>query len=233
MRWNTFLTGVVLLFAFLASSFAASNSDFWSHLAAGRLLYLLYTVVGDSALVVLKALLITVLAWLLLHLRRPDGGAAWPAACTLLALLVLVPHLLLQPAILSYLFVGLTLWLLWRPHRIEERQAPRSFSRDLKRFGILPFLMALWGNVDGGIFFGLLLVGLFWLGVRAAAPRFRLSGPPSGRRRHPPGNRKPQPPTSASFTRRRSRNTRGTGLRVGMFMRPAWSVWLRWRLPAA
>lgn len=192
------LAGGVVLFAFLASSFAVSNSDFWSHLAAGRLLihgqhefvrepfagptetgygtnpswlfdgllYLVYTAVGGPGLLVLKALPIVALAWLLLRLPRSDQGGGWPAACTMLVLLILSPHLSLQPTNFSYLFLGVMLWLLARPLPVEEQKAGGSFRCNLKRFWLLPFLVALWSNVDSGFFLGLLLIGLFWLGER-------------------------------------------------------------------
>jgi hypothetical protein len=191
-RWlNALLPGVVVLFAFLASSFALSDSEFWSHLAHGRrlvqgqyrfgaasftnpgtpgyqinpswlfdgALYLLYTAVGGTGLIVLKAGLIVALAWLLLHLRRQDGGNVWPAICTLLTLLVLSPHLWVQPAVLSYLFLALTLWLLWSA----------NYQGGRKHLLCLPLVVALWSNVDRGFIFGLLLIALFWLGGLAAS----------------------------------------------------------------
>lgn len=185
-RTNALLPGVVVLFAFLASSFALSESEFWFHLANGHrlvqgyhsfgtvssmppvtpasginpswlfdgVLYLLYQVVDGPGVIVLKAVLMAALAGLLLRLRRRDGGNAWPVICTLLALLVLSPHLLVQPAVLSYLFLALTLWLLWPPHNPGGG----------KHLWFLPLLVAIWSNVDSGFLLGLLLIGLFWLG---------------------------------------------------------------------
>jgi hypothetical protein len=174
-HWSSaLLPGIVVLFAFLASSFALSGSEFWFHLANGRqliqgqykfiassfttpgtpgyrvnsswlfygALYLLYTAVGGPGLIALKAVLIAALAWVLLRLRRRDGGDAWPAICTLLVLLVLSPHLLVQPTVLSYLFLALALWLLWPPR----------FQGGGKHLWFLPLLIALWSNVDSGFF---------------------------------------------------------------------------------
>jgi hypothetical protein len=177
------LVGVVLVFAFLAASFAVRNSDFWLHLASGRLLaegryqfgvdpfafttenhywanhawlfdlplYLLYSRLGEqlggAILVVLKALLISLLALVLLSVRRPDSRLGWPAACTLLAVLAMSPRLLLHSTCLSYVLLALTLWLLWT-----------------RRYVPLLLLFVLWVNVDGWFLLGPLLAALFWLG---------------------------------------------------------------------
>jgi len=184
------LMGVVLVFAFLAASFAVRNSDFWLHLASGRLLaegryqfgvdpfafttenrywanhawlfdlplYLLYSRLGEqlggAVLVVLKALLISLLALVLMSLRPPDSRQGWPAACTLLAVLAMSPRLLLHSTCLSYVLLALTLWLLWR-----------------RRYAPLLLLFVLWVNVDGWFLLGPLLAALFWVGERLQPPR--------------------------------------------------------------
>lgn len=131
------------------------------------LAYVLFDLAGGAVLVVLKALLVTVLAWVMLRVRRTDGGRiTLPAACTLLALLALSPRLLLQPVVLSYCFLGLTLWLLWR--------APSVPGTALKRFGPLLGLFVLWVNLDSWFFLGPLLVACFWLGDRRRIPGWLL-----------------------------------------------------------
>lgn len=200
------LVGLVLVFTFLASSFAVRNSDFWLHLASGRLLaegryqfgvdpfafttenqywanhawlfdlsvFLTYTRFGSAVLVVLKALLLSLLAFLLLRVRRADSGLAWPAACTLLAVLAMSPRLVLHSTCLSYVLFGLTLWLLWRP-----RQPAASFGPQLRHYAPVLLLFILWVNVDGWYLLGPLLAGLFWLGDWIALPR--TSGEPPQR----------------------------------------------------
>jgi hypothetical protein len=115
------------------------------------LLYLLYTGLGGPALVVLKGLLVVALAWVLLHVRRPGQDPWVPAVCTGLALLALTPRLDLRPLLLTYLFLAITLWLLYRP-------APG------KAVWFLPPLFVLWVNVDGWFLLGLLAVALYVLG---------------------------------------------------------------------
>ncbi len=189
LGWS--LAAVVLLFGFLAASRQARNSDVYFHLASGRLiaaegihfdddpfsftatgwvnhswlfellLHGLYTLGGGVLLVVVKALAVTVLAGILLAVRRPGSGWLAPAGCTLLALLCMSPRLLLQPVCLSYLFLGTTLWLLWR--ETSERRAEQfSWKRHLP----LLVLLALWANVDSWFLLGPLLVFLVCLGDR-------------------------------------------------------------------
>jgi hypothetical protein len=121
---------------------------------------------GGAALVVLKALLVTALAWLMLRVRAP-GGARWlPPACAALAFLAMGPRLLFQPALVSYFLLGLAFWLLWRWQS--------GADRDPRRLLLLPALCALWVNLDGWFLLGPLLIGLVWLG-----------GPGEGGRRLP------------------------------------------------
>jgi hypothetical protein len=137
------------------------------------LLYDLYGLIGGAGLVVLKALLVTALAGLMLLVRRP-GEAGWiSAVCTALAVVVMSPRLLLQPACLSCFFLGLTFWLLWRA---EARTAPvlpsplggegSGVRGRLRHYLFLPLLFAVWVNVDDWFWLGPLLAGLFWVGGR-------------------------------------------------------------------
>jgi hypothetical protein len=135
-------------------------------------LYEMYGLVGGAGLVVLKALLVTALAWLLMQVRRP-GGTSWlPAFCTTLAVVAISPRLLLQPTCVSYFLLGLTFWLLWLPHthKDERRRIKKESSKSRLILHpssfILPLVFALWVNVDEWFFLGPLLAGLFWLGER-------------------------------------------------------------------
>ena len=203
--FDLLLIGLVLVFAFFSASFAVRNSDFWLHLASGRLLaegrfpfgadpfafttenhywanhawlfdwplYLIYFRLGEpfaGVIVVLKALLVSILALVLLMIRRPGSGLGWPAACALLAVLAMSPRLLLHSTSLSYFLLALTLWLLWRP--LEQ---VASFPRQLRHYAPLLLLFGLWVNVDGWFLLGPLTAGLFWLGD-GIAPRRAAGG---------------------------------------------------------
>src|SRR5262245_522148 len=185
------LVGVALLFAFLAGSTVARNSDVWFHLATGRLLvngdyqfgvdpftytaegaywvnqtwlyqlllYLLFRLVGGAGLVVFKSLLVVALAAVLLLIRSPGSRLALPVLGTLLSVLAMSPQLLLQPACISFLFLALTLWLLWK-----QEEVPVTATGQVRRFAPLLVLFVLWVNLDSWFLLGPLLVGLFWLG---------------------------------------------------------------------
>jgi hypothetical protein len=118
----------------------------------GLLVYALYQIpaVGGTVLVIGKALLAAALAEIMLRTGRRRGQSLWiPAACTVLAILAVSPRLLLQSTCLSFLFLGLTLWLLQRP--------PRSWWW-------LPPLFALWANCDAWFVLGPLTVALYLVG---------------------------------------------------------------------
>jgi len=135
--------------------------------------------VAASAVVVFKALLVTALAALMIRVGQ-RGGQRWfvPALCTALALLVLSPRLFLQPVIVSYLFLGVTLWLLEMPRRKDEGRRMKDESKSDAASGssfiphpssfwswwLLPLLFLLWVNLDQWFFLGPVVVVLYLLG---------------------------------------------------------------------
>jgi hypothetical protein len=79
------------------------------------LMHVLYQIpsIGGTIVVIFKALLIAVLAGVMFRASRRPGQSPWiAAASTALAILVLSPRVYLQSTCLSYLFLGVTLWLL-------------------------------------------------------------------------------------------------------------------------
>src|SRR5262245_11749808 len=161
--WFHLATGRLLArgeFSFGTDPFASTTQGvYWACHAwlFDLALYGLYGLVGGAGLVVLKALLFAALAGLLLRVRRPGSGPVLPVFCTALAVVAVSPRLLLQPACLSYLLLGLTFWLLWKPHaRADGRRGTAQYW--------LPPLFVLWVNVDEWFLLGPLLAALFWLG---------------------------------------------------------------------
>jgi tetratricopeptide (TPR) repeat protein len=215
------LAVVVLLLAFLVASFTVRNTDFWQHLASGRLYahgqfhfgvdpftytaaksywanhswlydWIQYQVTlwaggpdtcrGGAALVILKALLISAVAWCMLRTHR-IGQSLWaPAVCSVLALVTMGPRLLYQPTLVSLLFLSLTVYLVERWSHEESE----GFQR--KRFLLAPYgtivpLFVLWVNVDGWFILGPLTVALFLVGQFAERP-FGPAGERALKRRH-------------------------------------------------
>jgi hypothetical protein len=147
------------------------------------LVYALYQIpaAGGAAVVVFKALLVVALAEVLLRVSRRRGQSLWlPAACTGLAVLVISPRLVLQPWCISFLFLGLTLWLLRYPRLARERgTAPPTY----RPFWLLPPLFLLWVNLDTWFVFGPAAVALYLAGealgtrLRPAAEDADAPGP--------------------------------------------------------
>lgn len=123
---------------------------------------------GGPVLVVVKALLITLLAIVLLAVRRRGLGLWAPAAMTAVSLVTLSPRLSLHPICLSLLFLGLTLYLLQRPAADPDTPAGRWFRwTDGRAWVLLPILFALWANLDGWFLLGPATVLLYLLGALA------------------------------------------------------------------
>jgi hypothetical protein len=178
---------LVAALAFLLASFPARNSELWKDLAAGRLLargeyaggdggafavlrgnpawlydlvaYGLYSALGGTGLVLFKALLVAGLAVVLARLSHVGSGWLLPVACTALALLVMSTRLLLQPVVVSYLFLALALWFVR-----ERRPAAERRASPLLPPWPLVVLFVVWVNVDGWFVLGLATVALVWLG---------------------------------------------------------------------
>jgi len=116
--------------------------------------------VAGPVLIGAKALLIVLLAWIMMKIRRP-GQSLWAAAvCTAIAVVVLSRSTFLQPKCISFLLLGLTLYLLQRP---EPGPAAKKLSLSRNIIAI-PILFAFWVNLDEWFILGPITVGLFLLG---------------------------------------------------------------------
>lgn len=169
--------GLLAVLGFLLGSFPARNSDLWGHLARGRLLmegnspatasaqvgspttattwiadvvaYGLYQLGQGSALIVVKAGLIALLAFVLFHLALSGDDVGVAGVCAILAILAMSTRLLLQPITLGFLFFALALWL-------------RQRTGTPLRWLLCLFLV--WANTSSWLLLGLVLVGLAELG---------------------------------------------------------------------
>ncbi len=133
--------------------------------------------VGGIILVVAKAILVMLLAWLMIAAGWRRGKSLWiPAACTALAILTLSPRLSLNSTTLSYVYLGLTVYLLrlprWNPLPQPDRAGKRGKANaptvtvgyPFKAFWVIPPLCLLWVNTDSWFFLGPLTVGLYFAG---------------------------------------------------------------------
>jgi hypothetical protein len=127
------------------------------------LLYLGFQTLGGTGLVVLNACLAALLALLLLALGRSGKELALAAAFTCLSVLALGPWLLLQPLLLSCLFLAITLFLLEQGARAAE-----TGKRFPWYWAILPLVFALWANLDQWFLLGPASAALYALGLLLA-----------------------------------------------------------------
>jgi hypothetical protein len=142
---------------------------------------------GILVLNVLKALVTFALAVVLILAGRAGVNLWVPALCTALGLLVLSPGLQLRPLCISFLFLGLTLWLLLRvDRRSMDSRNPGPLT--WKAYWPLLPLFALWANLDEWFFLGPLLVGLF---AASQVIQASLQGPV--KRGQPEGPHQPRP----------------------------------------
>ena len=144
----------------------------------GVIAYGLYSIptIGGVVLVVVKALLVALLAVVMLRSAWRSGERFWvPAAITALAVVALSPRLFLQPVILSYLFLSLTIWFLIRPapqtavvrEQLERKKKVRAAGKPIpfQAYWRLPVFCMLWVNLDQWFLLGPLTIGLYLLGV--------------------------------------------------------------------
>jgi len=119
---------------------------------------------GMRHAIIVKALIVVLLAVVLALIRRrpnsalPLGqrqgmGAGWflPICFAALAVLVVSPRLMMQPVVMSYLFLAVTLWILTLPSALYPRA-----------IWALPVLFMVWVNMDEWFLLGPMTV-LLWL----------------------------------------------------------------------
>jgi hypothetical protein len=131
-------------------------------------LYLLYSVTGTVGLAIFKAILVAALAVVLIQVRSRDTNLLVLAICLTVSMLALATtRLFLQPVLVSYLLLGVTLLVLHRAGvfatgSVADAEAAPHQERWL---WALPALCVLWVNVDNWFVLGPLTVGLCWAGL--------------------------------------------------------------------
>jgi tetratricopeptide (TPR) repeat protein len=122
------------------------------------------TAMAGAIAVIGKALLTVLVFWLMMAIRRPGQSVWLPCLMAVLAVLAMSPRLLLQPMLLSVLFMILTLFILVRPRHMEVTEAVGPRKNPLNVYWLLPPLFVLWVNMDSWFFLGPLVVLLYLLG---------------------------------------------------------------------
>lgn len=164
-RWIGWL---VVLWAIVAASTPATNTDVWLHLASGRAvadgqfrlgtgegvnhawltqwsMFQLYQWAGPTGLMAVKAGLIGLLAWVVLF--RLTNGPNWVnSVLVAVGVLAMTQRILLQPATLSLLLMAILLASLQRGGRWA------------------PAIVALWANLDAWFVLGPVMVGGWFVG---------------------------------------------------------------------
>ncbi len=144
-------------YSFTHAPFTYSGTDrLWVNHAwlFDRLLFSVYTGLGEKSVVLGKGILIGMLTVILLAIRTPRQSL-WIGVFTIgLTLVAIAPWLTLRPSILSMFYLGLTLFLL-------TRTPPRTW-----RFpAAIAVLFWLWSNSDQWFFLGPLIVAIYALGT--------------------------------------------------------------------
>ncbi|HNT35510.1 MAG TPA: hypothetical protein PKH07_10985, partial [bacterium] len=141
---------------------------------ADVLIFLGYDQFGAMGVVALKALTITLtyllLYWLLLRVIRPSDPAktettspathsALAGVGCILAFMTSQYTMYLRPPVLTYLFLVIQLHLMW-----NLRTGQQPISKRLS-FWAMPVMMVPWVNLHGGAILGIVLPGLYAMGI--------------------------------------------------------------------
>lgn len=170
--WMRLRTGQLIVngeFTFWEDPFCYTSAGaVWVHTSwlFDVLVYAIYRVAEGAGLVLFRGLLVVVLTTLLLLIRRPGSSLFVSAFCICLAMVVVSQRLFLRSEMISFLFLGMTLYLLVRPGlRSPPAALRRLVGLTQNRLWIfLPPLFALWANLDDRFFLGPLTVLLFLAG---------------------------------------------------------------------
>jgi hypothetical protein len=123
--------------------------------------YGLFRVAGEAGLLLVKALLVTLLAAVLLRLSR-YAVKPMPAALSVgLALLTVATCLPLQPVLVSYLFLSLTVWFLERAWQDAGTDQEARSVPGFKSYLPLLVLFVVWANLDAWFLLGPVVLAIY------------------------------------------------------------------------
>jgi hypothetical protein len=130
-------------------------------------LFLVYSAVGGAGVIIVKALGIAALTVLLMQIRVRHTSLLPVALCMGLAVPAIGLRLYLQPLLVSYLFLGITLFILHRAGVFDagEPTDGEALPNRERSLWALPALFILWVNLDGWFILGPIVLALSWAGL--------------------------------------------------------------------
>jgi hypothetical protein len=127
------------------------------------LVYHLINLVGGSGLVIGKAALFTATIALLSRIGWNAANRWFVLFCLVMAALATAQRLWLQPVVVSFLFLALTLFILFHVGMFATQQAEAAPNR-VRWLWALPVLFAVWANLDSWFILGPIILGACWAG---------------------------------------------------------------------
>jgi tetratricopeptide (TPR) repeat protein len=150
-------------FSWLSEATADRPATFWVHQSwlYSWLFFQLHELIGGAGLVLIKAILFTIAVVLLSRIGWNEANRWFVLIALVGAALAVSPRLLLQPTVVSFLFLSITLFVLDRVGFFAHAR-PDGKTPDARLLWILPPLFALWANLDIWFILGPIVLGLCW-----------------------------------------------------------------------
>ncbi len=175
----------------------ATDGVYWVHHSwlYSLLLYQFHNLAGATGLIVGKAILFTAAIALLCCIGWNAANRWFLLVCLLIAALAVSGRLVLEPRVVSYLFLAITLFVLYRAGVFAQPRAPAGSENSPdtlvgptesappaseRCLWWLPPLFLLWANLDAWFILGPIVVGLCWAGT-GLGKWFRSTGAVPGK----------------------------------------------------
>lgn len=181
LRWAVVLLGLLYGFTQIAETqsllhvksglyqlehgFLPPGEDVFSYTAEGRpwvqlswlfdlIMGAVYQAGGFVAVGVLRAVIVAVLMWLVVHISRPNLPTWWGSICGAALLVGIGTQLTALPELITMLGLVVLFYLLQKRHNTKDEKLPWQ----------IPVLFLVWCNMDPRMFVGLAALLLYGLG---------------------------------------------------------------------
>lgn len=151
-------------FGFGADPFSWASKDiYWVHHAwlYSWLVYGIYAAFGGAGLIIMKAAIFTAAIGVLSRIGWNESNRWFVLICLVMAALAASTRVFMQPMVVSFLFLAITLFVLDRAGVFAFGSEAGGPDR-ARGLWYLPPLFALWANLDAWFILGPILVGLCW-----------------------------------------------------------------------